>query len=181
MPYLKINIVDANTEYYKIDNKGNHILDNHGNKIINDDDSGAGHMWYEIADNNGKNHHSFGFAPIKTEFSGYGEVKIFDNRFYKQEPNNDEHYYSKQVYITEDHYNVLKSFGEDPNKFGFNVDDYHAVSNSCVDFTWKALSVSGLVSFTNLDSDYDGNTFPQDNIENAQNVINAIDSRIDIT
>ncbi|MDA7705400.1 hypothetical protein N8772_02860, partial [Rickettsiales bacterium] len=170
MPYLKINIVDARTNQYQLSN---------GNRIINDS-SFAGHMWYEIADNNG-NHHSFGFGPIETVLKGDGEVKIFDDILYKQEPNNDEHYYSKQVYITEDHYNVLKSFGEDPGKFGFNVSEYNAASNNCINFTWKALSESGLVSFTNLDSDYDGNTFPQDNIENAQNVINAIDSRIDIT
>jgi len=162
MPYLKIHIVDGGTKTNELDGTVG--------------ESKFGHMWYEITGANGASF-DFGFAPKPNNMNparGPGEVKTNDNEVYHIESGD---YHSQPVYITQSHYDKLKDFGENPTSAynDFKL-DYRGSYNDCTDFTWKALSKSGLIQFTNLGSDYEGKILPSSNTENAKKVIEAINS-----
>ncbi|CDH23668.1 hypothetical protein [Xenorhabdus bovienii] len=110
--------------------------------------SAAGHMWYEISD--GKVNDAYGFAPIKSGMLGPGEVTKKDTIHYENPR------YSRTIEITEEHYNKLKEYGElaiDKNNPDFGL-YYIGTSNSCIDFTWKALRSAGLKPKVGGDSPY---------------------------
>ncbi|MDE9438028.1 hypothetical protein KKI95_19525 [Xenorhabdus bovienii] len=110
--------------------------------------SAAGHMWYEISD--GKVNDAYGFAPIKSGMLGPGEITKKDTIHYENPR------YSRTIEITEEHYNKLKEYGElaiDKNNPDFSL-YYIGTSNSCIDFTWKALRSAGLKPKGGGDSPY---------------------------
>ncbi|MDC9597247.1 hypothetical protein [Xenorhabdus anantnagensis] len=117
------------------DNSGKPKFDNETGERIT---SSAGHMWYEISD--GKVNNAYGFAPIKSGALGPGEVTIYDTEHYENPR------YSRTLEISEEHYNKLMKYGElarNRNNPDFNL-YYIGTSNSCIDFTWKALRSAGL-------------------------------------
>lgn len=141
---------------------GTPLNDNEGNPLILDGErktSSAGHMWYQIS--NFEEEISYGFAPIKTGISGPGSVTKFDTIHYEKP------YYSRTLEIREDQYLQLKNYGElsvnkkNPN---FNL-KYNGLSNSCIDFTWKALNSAELGS--NIDWKRDT---PQNQLEKAMGI-----------
>ncbi|MDE9434291.1 hypothetical protein [Xenorhabdus bovienii] len=110
--------------------------------------SAAGHMWYEISD--GEINDAYGFAPIKSGMLGPGEITKKDTIHYENPR------YSRTIEITEEHYNKLKEYGElaiDKNNTDFGL-YYIGTSNSCIDFTWKALRSAGLKPKGGGDSPY---------------------------
>ena len=126
-----------------------------GAKIKDESPSVAGHMWLSVY-GNGKTS-SMGFGPVKQgDPFGPGEQKYQDDSKYL------DIYYSGKIYITEDQYHILKDFSKDPKKYGFDIDKYNGVANSCIDFTWKALHTIGLNS-----TDFEGNLLPSDNADNV--------------
>ncbi|MBI6548713.1 hypothetical protein [Xenorhabdus lircayensis] len=121
---------------------GTPLNDNNGTPHVKNGErvtSAAGHMWYEISD--GKVNNAYGFAPIKSGIIGPGEVTIYDTKHYENPR------YSRTMEIAEEHYNKLKKYGElakDENNPDFDL-YYNGASNSCIDFTWKALRSAGLI------------------------------------
>lgn len=106
-------------------------------------------MWYQVNDYR-KKPSSFGFAPEK-HGNAFGKGKVY----YDDIDNYQSTSYSKTIEITKDQYDKLIDFGNYPQKYGFDK-DYNGLTNSCIDFTWKALSEVGL----NKDADFDGNIWP---------------------
>jgi len=121
---------------------GTPLNDNNGiPKILKDgkrDTSSAGHMWYHISDFEVET--SYGFAPIKTGMTGQGSVTKFDTIHYEKP------YYSRTLEISEDQYLQLKKYGDlayDSKNPDFDL-YYNGATNSCINFTWKALNSAGL-------------------------------------
>jgi len=113
------------------------------------DTSTAGHMWYSLQKGGeGQDEKgallSYGFEP-EGEKSGPrsapGEVSTDDIKIYHQP------LYERTMEISKEQYDSLMEFGQDgKNKewmHGFES-KYHALTNSCVDFTWGALKHAGL-------------------------------------
>ena len=98
-----------------------------------------GHMWYSLNDGYG-NTPGYGFAP-DTEHQGHplapGDVHRDDDTNYKTRD------FTKTIEITKAQYEAMKSFGENPAAYGFST-FYNGLSNSCIDFTWKAMQLGGL-------------------------------------
>jgi len=107
-------------------------LSNGGNSV-------AGHMWYTLTNDDGDTT-SFGFEPLQEYSSnGPGTVEGTDNSTYNSIQ------YSSSVTITQDQYNTLLNFGDNSQSYGYNQ-NYNAITNNCVTFTWDALSQIGIVS-----------------------------------
>ncbi len=122
MPTLTVYIVDAGAE-------------KNGGKPPSD----YGHMWYSINDGKGGGEKYYGFGPIKEGSPrGPGDVFYNDDSIYKKP-----YYYEKTITITDKQYDALKKFGGEPEKYGFSK-FYNGLSNSCIDFVWKALAKAGL-------------------------------------
>jgi len=107
------------------------------------DTSAAGHMWYSIREGNGPAL-SYGFEPEgeKSEpKSALGKVSTEDSKVYHQP------LYERTMEISKEQYDRLIEFGQDGKneqwEQGFES-KYHALTNSCVDFTWGALKHAGL-------------------------------------
>ena len=101
--------------------------------------SAAGHMWYELADNQGQLS-SYGFAPDEEHHGkpfSPGQVYSNDSANYQKPA------YSRTIEITQPQYDAMKSFGDNPSSAGFST-RYNGLTNSCIDFTWKALQQAGL-------------------------------------
>ena len=68
--------------------------------------------------------------------------------------------------ITAEQYRKLREFGDDPQKFSFDM-NYNGATNSCIDFTWGALNHAGLhvrpLPIMEL-KNFEGNLKPLDNI-----------------
>jgi hypothetical protein len=126
-----------------------------GTKHINDEgkesSSFAGHMWYSLSDGNKDD--SYGFASGEDKAKPWGEGKrvINDNTAYQDT------YYTITRQLTKEEYDKLKEFGENPNDNGF-TGNYNALTNSCVDFTWKALEHAGMNN-----EQYEGKILPTSN------------------
>ncbi len=115
-----------------------HIAGRH-TPLSNGEKSFAGHMWYEIDDGYG-NKNSFGFGrDHNAGLAGRVKGKVYYN--------DSEHYlgraYSSTLTITSEQYFLLKEFGTYPTSYGFEP-HYEGLTNSCIDFTWKALQQAGL-------------------------------------
>jgi len=149
MPTVTINIVGARTP-------------------TSDNPSVAGHMWYSLTDSNG-NTASYGFSPIasatgKDRASGSGKVNAHgqDDTYYKGPRD-----FTKTIEITQDQYDNMKQFGENPEQAGFSL-NYNALSNSCIDFTWKAMSLGGLNP-----TEFEGALWPTLNGNSVTDIVNA--------
>ena len=131
--------------------------------------SAAGHMYYGIK--HGAEKLSFGFAPRDHGVSkGPGKITDFEVNNYK-DPR-----YQRTIEITKEQYEKLKDFGPDPQKFGFNL-FYKGMSNSCIDFTWAALSHAGIYKTDyagragrTADKNYEGSLKPLDNIDAIKSI-----------
>lgn len=101
--------------------------------------SAVGHMWYELSDDQGQLS-SYGFAPDE-EHQGKpfapGQVYSTDSDHYQKPA------YSRTIEITPSQYDAMKSFGDNPTSARFSM-RYNGLTNSCIDFTWKALEQGGL-------------------------------------
>lgn len=134
--------------------------------------SSVGHIYYAIDD--GKNKMGWGFAPTVSSPVWKGKVVYKEYEVY-QNP-----VLEKTMEITKEQYDLLKSFGQNPEKHGFNDKIYNAFSNSCVDFVYTALKegkiyhkqvygndIIGLV-------DHEGAIRVPRNIEEIKNIPNPI-------
>lgn len=96
--------------------------------------SDAGHMWYSISDGNSSN--SFGFGRVGN--TKEGDVVEYDDIIYQST------HYTATIDITQKQYDTLIDYGKNSERYGFNKEKYNVLTNSCIDFTWKALEVVGI-------------------------------------
>ncbi|MCW2257311.1 hypothetical protein M2263_003402 [Providencia alcalifaciens] len=85
-------------------------------------------------------HKSYGFAPIETGITGPSIVTEKDTTHYENP------YYSRTIEITKLQHDKISEFGKtavDKSDVYFKL-DYNGATNSCIDFTWKALRHAGL-------------------------------------
>jgi hypothetical protein len=127
-----------------------------------------GHMWYSINDGNG-NVISYGFSPNRENTGkpfapGGTNAHGDDNDYYLSRD------YSREIEITQEQYDVLKSFGETPKAYGFDM-YYNALSNSCIDFVWRALKEASLKPAFSPD-DWEGDWLPVDNAGDVDDIYN---------
>ena len=132
-----------------------------GTNTSNGGNSKAGHMWYSLSDGNG-NKQSYGFGPVNGGPFGQGSVIKSDDASYTSPPA-----YSKTINLTESQYNDMKNFGDNPAAAGFST-DYNALTNSCVDFTWKALEKAGFNP-----TGFEGDLFPMSNRDEIEKIFNT--------
>ncbi|XWU45337.1 MAG: hypothetical protein HEQ09_09280 [Dolichospermum sp. UKL202] len=138
--------------------------------------SSVGHMWYSLTDSNG-NKTSYGFSPDREHGSqpfAPGAVNAHgqDDSYYMSRE------YSKTINITQAQYDAMKNFGDKPQDSGFST-YYNGLSNSCIDFTWKALEKAGLNP-----SGFQGDIWPTHNIDDVKNIVNksfGVDPQLAIT
>lgn len=126
--------------------------------------SPAGHTWFEVVYPDGKSLQS-GFAPRDPKSgasSAPGKIFNDDGENYHGAPA-----FTAQYEITESQAKTLKQFREDPARFGFDKDNYHALTNSCVDFVWKALETIGMNPLKKH-----GDILPFDNIDDFMRLKN---------
>jgi hypothetical protein len=109
--------------------------------------SKGGHMWYETyqKDENGN---------ITNQLSsGYTSHGVVNND--KDAYIGDSAYSSKEIVITKEQFDKLQVFGQNStssqeNGFGngaiWNGGDYDPITNSCVDYTFKAMEIAGINS-----------------------------------
>ncbi|WP_462106241.1 calcium-binding protein, partial [Campylobacter concisus] len=129
--------------------------------------STAGHVWYEITDDNGKVY-SYGFTPngvVTTDNQTYTKDKYLGR------------IYEKTVTITDSEGKQLKIFGDYysgkskvPPIKNFST-KYNVLTNSCIDFTWSALESAGLNPLK-----FEGNSLPITNIPNFEALLDMIDN-----
>ena len=123
-------------------------------------------MYYEIAD--GSTKLSYGFAPESPGvMSGPGAVSDKDAGRYVDP------LYVRSLEITQNQYEKLKAFGDNPEKHGFST-QYNGATNSCVDFAWGALNHAGLHRTTPdqvEDTKFDGALKPLDNIKHIKSIL----------
>ncbi len=115
--------------------------------------SKTGHMWLSLKHENGEKL-SYGFAPLL-----HG-APIWKGKVYRNDDSNYLSVYHQQTFvISNQEYKSLKEFANNPNKHGFNI--YEALSNSCIDFTWKALNQIGIKPESTKDKE--GKVWPASN------------------
>jgi len=112
-------------------------------------------MWYALTNDNGETT-SFGFGPGNWYFNG--EVNSADDDTYLS------HVSSRTFPITQKQYDAMMAFGQDPEAFDFSL-VYGVLSNSCIDFTWRALEVGGLNP-----SGFQGDIKPTSNIDEVDKI-----------
>lgn len=122
----------------------------------------AGHMWLGLDAVNSQNANrstsqtatSMGFAPLKHgSIQGEGMV-VRDDSF---------NYYGPKVHridieVTDAQRAAILKFAENPKAHGFDM-QYQGITNSCVDFSWKALDAAGLNP-----THTEGQVLPTDNL-----------------
>lgn len=95
-----------------------------------------GHVYYGISD--GGKPESWGFAPeVHGSVNGPGIASKGDADNYVDP------IYARTMEISKEQYERLQEFGNDPKKFGFDM-NYKDIRNNCVDFTWSALNHAGI-------------------------------------
>lgn len=122
------------------------------------DTSITGHMWYSLS--NGSSTSSFGFAPLENG-SPIGDGWVYDT----DDANYGSTYYTGTIVIDKWQYDRLMNFGDKDNLDGHPFDFssyYNGLTNSCIDYTWKALNIIGLNP-----SNFDGQTWPTWNADDA--------------
>lgn len=124
--------------------------------------SSAGHMWYSISDGNSSI--SYGFAAINHKPFDDGEVSTKDDIEYHKP------YYIRTMEITKEQYDKLNEYGrlaKEKTNPDFDM-KYNGLSNSCVDFTWKALNNAGIQHADG--AKFEGDSKPANNIDNIKNI-----------
>lgn len=124
----------------------------------------AGHAWFEMISPEGKSMQA-GFAQKnpKSEMSSVpGKVYDNDGDNYKGLPA-----FTASYEMTEDQARTLERFIQSPKQFGFDLDNYHAITNSCVDFVWKALEAIGMNP-----TKKEGDILPLDNMDDFMFLVN---------
>ncbi|WP_275390242.1 S8 family serine peptidase [Xenorhabdus bovienii] len=146
-------VAQQGAEYVYQEDKGSH-------KAGEVHPSSAGHMWYVIRDENGKEQ-SFGFESRLGEPKGEGQVTQHDNAAYKQTA------YEVTVALTEAQGKRLIAFSENPDKVGgFRKTEYNVITNSCVDFVFFSLTSIGYNTHG-----MQGNLVPVNNIIPLNNML----------
>ena len=123
--------------------------------------SAAGHVWYELTDDNG-NRYSYGFNSKKV--STTDNIDYSNNGYLGK-------IYEKKIDIANNEFKEMKKFGdyysgnskEKPN-LDFNL-KYNLYNNSCISFTWRALESAGLNP-----NGFKGNKTPIENINNFEKI-----------
>ncbi|MBM5783203.1 MAG: hypothetical protein FJ368_07290, partial [Pelagibacterales bacterium] len=158
MPKLVIKIVDAGTDHT-----------NQKNGITTQ--SATGHMWWELYNDNGEIIGSYGFAP-DSDHEGNpiapGEIKYDDNIAYNF--NTEQGDYKKEFDITQDQLINLQKFVYNPfdNEIYNFSSQYNGLKNSCIDFTWTALAIAGLIKIDEAGNFFNGDLIPTWNIDNIE-------------
>lgn len=136
-------------------------IESPGTKYTHEDgtvtSSPAGHAWFEVISPEGISAQS-GFGPdvAKSDMSSVqGHVLGNDGEAYSGSPA-----FTAIYAITQEQAATLGTFRQDPKQFGFNKDSYHALTNSCVDFVWKALETIGMNPLKRQ-----GEIYPMDNAD----------------
>lgn len=133
-----------------------------GTKLAGGGESAVGHMWYELTDDQGQTT-SYGFAPDEEHHGSPfapGQVYNNDNTNYQSTE------YSRTIEVTDEQFAAMQAFGQDPAAGGFSM-RYNGLSNSCIDFTWKALEKGGLNP-----SGFEGHIWPTHNINAVKKIEN---------
>ncbi|OTA19778.1 putative iron-regulated protein FrpA [Xenorhabdus beddingii] len=146
-------VAQRGAEYVYQEDKGSH-------KAGDIHPSMAGHMWYVIRDENGKEQ-SFGFESKLGEPIGEGKVTQYDNAAYKQTV------YEVSVALTEAQGKRLIDFSKNPDTVGgFRKTEYNVATNSCVDFVYFSLTSIGYNTHGRQ-----GNLVPAKNIVSLNNLL----------
>ena len=118
----------------------------------------AGHMWLGLDASDLRSAKSMGFAPLKHgSFQGDGMV-VRDDSFNYFGPN----VHRIDIEVTDAQRENILKFAENPKAYGFDM-RYQGVSNSCIDFAWKALDVAGINP-----THTEGRILPTDNLPELQ-------------
>jgi hypothetical protein len=143
MPFLTVYIAAPGTKHISSDGHSS--------------SSSFGHMWYSVSQTQGGSQQSYGFAPIASGSPvGPGEYKPDDTTAYQSTA------FKQTIYVSEAQYQRLQTFGSNPASEGFSQ-YYNGANNSCIDYTWKALSLIGVNP-----TEFNGNVLPIDNISAMQ-------------
>ncbi|MCA1325037.1 hypothetical protein [Herbaspirillum sp. alder98] len=124
----------------------------------------GGHAWFEVVSPDNSSTQA-GFAPASPKSgssSAPGKIYNNDGEGYAGLPA-----FSVSYEVTADQAKTLTQFIEGPGQFGFDINNYHAISNSCVDFVWKALEVIGMNPLKRQ-----GDIFPLDNVDDFMLLLN---------
>ncbi|WP_428422559.1 hypothetical protein [Methylibium sp.] len=141
MPYITIKIANA------------------GTPLTTGGQSSVGHMWFTLS--NGPTSQSYGFAPDEQHHGNPfapGQVYTTDDAVYSGA------FSERIIEISDSQYNAIRDFASDPSAAGFST-RYNGITNSCIDFTWKALEAGGLNP-----SNYNGAVWPTWNRDYVQSV-----------
>jgi Ca2+-binding RTX toxin-like protein len=114
--------------------------------------SAAGHVWYTLDDGAG-NKSDFGFAGQDGDPYDDGKMLDNDSKRYLETA------YERTIEITDEQYQLMIKFGKNPENYGFDIEDYGVLTNSCVDFVWNALENAGFDT-----KGYEGALLPTGNI-----------------
>lgn len=152
-------VARAGAEYEYQQDKGDH-------KAGDTHSSSGGHMWYSLSDGAGYKQ-SYGFESVHDQMRGEGQVGSFDDAGYKQTA------YEVSVVLTEDQFNKLKNFSQDPASGGFDNTRYRLLTNSCVDFVYASLKSIGYNG-----KGFEGALFPADNINPVNNLLHTYGAQI---
>ncbi|OSI18216.1 hypothetical protein BWD09_03285 [Neisseria dentiae] len=116
-----------------------------------------GYMFYAISTDGGRTQTAYGFAPKEdAERTAWhsldmpGKMQEEEHKKYRNP------YYARTMEITEQQYTALQNFGRSPENFGFNRHTYNLATNSCIDFTFKALKESGIYKGRPIDYHKEG-------------------------
>lgn len=141
--YIKLHIEKPGTEY------------RHPNGDVTS--SAAGHVWIEVIRPDGSSFQAgFGPADPKGGVSSVpGEIFRDDRESYAGDS-----YFTATYHITSEQEQTLDRYFNDPSSFGFDKSNYHAATNSCVDFVWKGLEEIGMNP-----EGYEGNMHPMRNMD----------------
>ncbi|MET3449667.1 calcium-binding protein [Ralstonia sp. 1138] len=167
MPFVTVNIANA------------------GTPLSDGNTSSVGHMWYSLDKGDGSQPSSYGFAPDENHHGqpfAPGQVYSNDNSNYTST------YYTRTVEISQAQYDAMKNFGE-ATRIGMpdstvHVNDingkgesftlhYNGLTNSCIDYTWKAMEVGGLNP-----SDFQGAVWPTWNKSFVDDMLNKYENGI---
>ena len=126
-------------------------------------ESAFGHMWYSLAEN-GVSTGSYGFASSQENlfpFIGKGYITDRDDVAYQST------YYTGQLAISADQYNKLINFANNINIPPYSFYPYYdGLSNSCIDFVWKALEIIGINP-----NKSEGEIYPTSNADNVDQAL----------
>lgn len=131
MPIVSINIARIGTWIKK-----NHKTQEPTRSLV-------GHMWFSLLKSDGSSAVSYGFAPDADEKSfDWKKPVTIPGKVYNDDDDNYTYYLCCTFDISDDQYDAMKEFAENPEDSGFT--QYNLFSKNCIHFTWKAMAVAGL-------------------------------------